>query len=428
MNLLEIIIWENLVGVLIWNEAKKTSTFEYADSFIRNNIQLSPIINPTSKKIISVVRKLEYSSESSTLFNTNKGLPLFISDSLPDKFGTELFSKYLEKQGKQYRDLTPIEKLAYIGNRGMGAIEFRPVKHEQTSTKILNLKKLNELSISLMKSEPVANIDDMSNLFHIGTSPGGAQPKVLINIDKKTGDIYRGDNLPTKNQDSWILKFNKDIGLDSDKERGKIEYAYYLMARESKIIIMDSELKEFENDYYFMTKRFDRIDGQKLHTQTLHSFAGMNFKLPNTYSYEQIFTVLNKMKFDYSSKEQLFKIMIFNIIGRNVDDHTKNFGFNMNKNGEWSLSPAYDLTFSYNENFNRITPHFLSINGKNKNFNLKDILHIAEEYSIKNPKKIINKINQSFLNWRQIAKDLNISKKTTNYIASKLNTIPYKIK
>jgi len=310
----------------------------------------------------------------------------------------------------------------------MGALEFAPAKHEQTSTKTLNLKKLNELSISLLKNEPVANIDDMANLFHIGTSPGGAQPKVLINIDNKTGDIYRGDNLPSKNQDSWILKFNRDIGLDSDKERGKIEYAYYLMARESKIIIMDSELKEFENDFYFMTKRFDRIDGQKLHTQTLHAFAGMNFKLPDTYSYEQIFTILNKMNLDYSSKEQLFKRMVFNVIGQNVDDHTKNFGFNMKENGEWNLSPAYDLTFSYNENFNRITPHFLSINGKNQNFNLKDILHVADEYSIKNPKKIINEINLSFLNWRKIAKDLNISKKTTDYIASKLKTIPYKVK
>ncbi|WP_084274302.1 type II toxin-antitoxin system HipA family toxin [Crocinitomix catalasitica] len=428
MILLEVMIWENLVGVLIWNETKKTSTFEYANSFIRKEIQLSPIINPTSKKIISSVQKLAYSSEGSLLFDTNKGLPLFISDSLPDKFGTELFSKFLEKEGKNYRDLTPIEKLSYIGNRGMGALEFRPAKHEQNSTKILNLKKLNELSISLLKNEPIANIDDMANLFHIGTSPGGAQPKVLINIDNKTGDIYRGDNLPSRDQDSWILKFNRDIGLDADKERGKIEYAYYLMARASKIIMMDSALKEYDNDYYFMTKRFDRVDGHKLHTQTLHAFAGMNFKLPNTYSYEQIFTILNKMKFDYSAKEQLFKIMVFNVIGRNVDDHTKNFGFNMKEDGEWNLSPAYDLTFSYNENFNRITPHFLSINGKNKDFSLKDILHVAEEYSIKNPKKIINAINQSFLNWSKIAQDLNISKKTTDYIASKLKTIPYKVK
>jgi serine/threonine-protein kinase HipA len=428
MKLLEVIIWGKLVGVIAWNAQKKISSFEYADSFMKSGFQLSPIINPASKKIISVTQKLEYTSESSTVFDTNKGLPLFISDSLPDTFGTALFSKYLEKTGKNYIDLTPLEKLAYIGNRGMGALEFKPSIQKKTNTNALDLKKLNELSISLLNNEPIANIDDMANLFHVGTSPGGAQPKVLINIDKNTGNIYRGDNLPTENQESWILKFNRDIGLTSDKERGKVEYAYYLIAKDCKINIMDSQLKEFEGDFYFMTKRFDRINGKKMHTQTLHAFAGMNFKLPNTYSYEQIFTVLNKLNLDYAAKEQLFRIMIFNVIGRNADDHTKNFGFNMNEKGEWNFSPAYDLTFSYNENFNRITPHFLSINGKNENININDILHVAEQYSIKNPKKIINEMNQSFLNWNKIASKLNIWAETTNYINSKLKTIPYNVK
>ncbi len=420
MKLLEVIIWEKLAGVIVWNEKKNTSIFEYAESFIKSGIQLSPLINPTSKTIIS---SIENTSEGSILFDTDKGLPLFISDSLPDKFGTELLSKYLEREGKNYRDLTPIEKLAYIGNRGMGALEFKPAKHKQTNSQLLNIKKLNEVSISLMNNKPIANIDDMANLFHIGTSPGGAQPKVLINIDNKTGDIYRGDNLPINDQDSWILKFNRDIGLQSDKERGKIEYAYYQMAKESKIIMMDSELKKIENDYYFMTKRFDRVNGRKIHTQTLHAFAGMNFRLPNTYSYEQIFSILNRLNLNYSAKEQLFRIMIFNIMGRNVDDHTKNFGFNMDEKGEWNLSPAYDLTFSYNENFSRTTPHFLSINGKNENVNLKDILHVASEYSIKNPKKIINEISQSFQSWEKLALKLKISKKTTNHIAEKIKMI-----
>lgn len=172
-----------------------------------------------------------------------------------------------------------------------------------------------------------------------------------------------------------------------------------------------------------MTRRFDRLDGYKIHTQTLHAFAGMNFKLPNTYSYEQIFGVLNKMNFDYSAKEQLFRLMVFNIIGRNVDDHTKNFGFNMSAKGVWNLSPAYDLTFSYNENYNRITTHFLSINGKNDNFDLEDLLQIANEYSIKKPKNIIREINESFKDWSKIALDLDISKKTTDYIGSKLKPI-----
>lgn len=428
MNLLEVILWGKLVGVLVWDESSNSTSFEYSKEFIKDKIELSPLINPLSTKIIKSKANSIYTNTENLEFDTDKGLPLFISDSLPDKFGTELFAKFIEKEGKNYRDLSPIEKLAYIGNRGMGALEFRPIRHNQNNTKILDLKKLDQLSKSLLNNEPISNIDDMTNLFHIGTSPGGAQPKVLINIDTKNGNIYRGDHIPTNDQESWILKFNKDIGQESDQYRGKIEYAYYLMAKESKINIMESKLLDIEGEYFFMTKRFDRKVGKKVHTQTLHAFAGMSFKLPNTYSYEQIFSVLNKINLDYKYKEQLFRIMVFNIIGRNVDDHTKNFGFNMDENGEWRFSPAYDLTFSYNENFNRQTPHFLSINGKNENFKLKDILRIANEFSIKKPNKIINEINKSLLQWNRIAIELNIPIEIRNYITSKMKTFPYKIK
>lgn len=427
MNLLEVIIWERLVGVLVWDETSNTTSFEYSKEFIKDKIELSPLINPLSTKVIKSKVNSIYTTTENLEFDTNKGLPLFISDSLPDKFGTEMFAKYLEKEGKNYRDLTPIEKLAYIGNRGMGALEFRPARLNQNNKKILDLKKLNQLSKSLLNDEPISNVDDMANLFHIGTSPGGAQPKVLINIDTKNGNIFRGDKIPTNDQESWILKFNKDLGLESDQYRGKIEYAYYLMAKEAKINMMESKLMDIEGEYFFMTKRFDRKPGEKIHTQTLHAFAGMNFKLPNNYSYEQLFSVLNKINLDYKYKEQLFRRMVFNIIGRNVDDHTKNFGFNMDQNGEWRFSPAYDLTFSYNENFKRETPHFLSMNGKNENFKLTDILCIANEYSIKSPNKIINEINQSFLQWTRIADGLNIPTKTRDYIASKMTTFPNKI-
>ena len=260
----------------------------------------------------------------------------------------------------------------------------------------------------------------MTNLFHVGTSPGGAQPKVLINIDKESGDIFRGDNFPNNNQDSWILKFNKDIGLDSDSERGKIEYVYYLIAKKCGINIMESKLLEIENEQFFMTKRFDRVNGEKLHTQTLNAFAGMNFMLPNTYSYEQVFTVLNKINLDYPSKEQIYRTLVFNVIGRNVDDHTKNFGFNMNKNGEWQLSPTYDLTFTYNNNYNREIPHFLSVNGKNEKHTKEDLIKIGKDYSIKKPIKIIDEIIDSFSLWDNLAEENKISKKTKAFIQSKL--------
>ena len=418
MKIVEVIIWDRLVGILVWDEKENTTSFEFSKEFIKSEIQLSPLITLLSSKITKI--KAEVDNNSITNFGVDKGLPLFISDSLPDKFGSDLFSKYLEKEGRNFRDLNPLEKLTYIGSRGMGALEYRPAQFDKKDHQILDLKKLNELSISLLNNEPISHIKNMLNLFHVGTSPGGAQPKVLINIDRVSGNVFRGDSLPNVDQDSWILKFNKDIGLESDKDRGKVEYAYFLMAKKAGINFMDSELKEIEGESYFMTKRFDRIGGKKIHTQTLHALAGMNFQLPNTYSYEQIFTVLNQLKLDYSTKDQLFRTMVFNVLSRNVDDHTKNFGFQMDENGDWSMSPAYDITFTYNENFKRITPHFLSINGKNQDHELEDFLVIAKEYSIKNPKKIIAQINESLCEWDVIASELKVSSKTIDYISSKL--------
>jgi serine/threonine-protein kinase HipA len=427
VNLLEVIIWDQLAGVIVWNDKTSSTAFEYSKAFIKQGFEISPLIHPLSSKIINSKADASYTSSESIEFDTNKGLPLFISDSLPDKFGTDLFAKYLEKEGKNYRNLTPLEKLAYIGNRGMGALEFRPNKLEQNPSQIIDLKKLNAVSKSVLNDQPIGNINEMVNLFHIGTSPGGTQPKVLININNKNGNIYRGDNLPTDDQDSWILKFNKDIGQEIDPYLGKIEYAYYVMAKQAKINMTESRLIKIDGEYFFMTQRFDRKPNEKSHTQTLHAFAGMNFKLPNTYSYEQIFSVLNTINLDYSDKEQLFRIMVFNIIARNVDDHTKNFGFNRTQNGEWKFSPAYDLTFSYNENYKRETPHFLSVNGKNENIKLRDILQVANEYSINNPKKIINEVNQSVLQWDGIAKKLDIPKPTRDFVTSKMRTLPYHI-
>ena len=422
MNLLEVHIWDTLVGVLVWDENKQTSRFEYAKTFIKKGMELSPIILPVSSKVVAAQDNATNEGNGYQI-DINKGLPLFLSDSLPDKFGTELFSKYLEKEGRNYRDLSPLEKLAYIGTRGMGALEFLPSKHSTKGKQILDLKKLNELSASLITQTPISNLDDMTNLFHVGTSPGGAQPKVLINIDKETGDIYRGDEIPNENQESWILKFNRDIGEQRDKERGKIEYAYYLIAKACKINIMESRLITVGEEECFMTKRFDRVKGEKIHTQTLHAFAGMNFKLPNAYSYEQIFRLLNKIKFDYRDKEELFRIMVFNVIGQNVDDHTKNFGFNMTKDGNWHFSPAYDLTFSYNENYNYITPHFLSVNGKNKNIGLADLIEVGDSFSIKNSERIIAEIQTEFDKWNEVGKNIGISESTIEFVGSKFKTL-----
>lgn len=426
MIYVEVRIWEKMVGILSWDEVRNTTSFEYAPDFVSTGIDLSPLLCPLSKKIVRI--DANDHSQDGFQFTSSKGLPLFIADSLPDRFGTELFAKYLEKEGKNFKDLVPIEKLSYLGNRGMGALEFRPSQEQKNSNPKIDIQRMSQLASQILKDEPVANLKELGNLFHIGTSPGGAQPKVLVNIDRKTGIVYRGDTLPKENEDAWIVKFNKDIGLHSDSERGKVEFVYYQMARLAGITIMKSELLTINDDAYFITKRFDRQDGKKIHTQTLHAMAGMNFKLPNAYSYEQLFSVFNQLGLAYGAKEQLFRLMIFNVIGRNVDDHTKNFGFNLDESGQWDFSPAYDLSFSYSQNFNRETVHFLSINGKNEKHNMADVLKVAKEYGIKKPKNIINNVNQSFLQWEKLAKRVDISLERMDFIKSKLKTFAYLLK
>ena len=403
MELLEVHLWDEMIGVLAWDANQKSSFFEFNKKFLANALEPSPIIHPKSSNII---KAKEEETATALSFDTDKALPLFIADSMPDQFGTQLFSSYLERKGKNYRNLSPLEKLSYIGKRGMGALEYKPSINTKAQNNSLSIKQLQQFSNSLINKRPIANLDNMANLFHIGTSAGGAQPKILININASSGDIFRGDLLPNDEEDAWILKYNRDIGLATDADRGKIEYAYYLMAQEAGILVMESKLLEIAGEFYFMTKRFDRQNGEKIHTQTLHAFAGMNYRLPNTYSYEQVFALVNRIKLDYPAKEQLFRLMCFNCMGRNVDDHTKNFGFNMNQGGEWNFSPAYDLTFTYNENYNRPTPHFLSINGKNQDFELEDLLSVASNYSIKNPKRIIQQISTAFSKWEDIAIEL----------------------
>lgn len=426
MQTLEVKIWGETVGVLLWEAETQTTSFEFTPKFLANNLELAPIINPKSKDIIEV--RNQGNSDDPTNFKSDKGLPLFIADSLPDKFGTALFSTYLEEKGKSYSDLTPLEKLSYIGNRGMGALEFYPIADQTNNKNELDLLKLSEISNALLNEKPIADVDNMASLFHIGTSPGGAQPKVLVNINSKTGKVYRGDSMPKEDERCWILKFNKDTGDKFDSEKGKVEYVYSLIANECKIKMTACDLKTVGDASFFMTERFDRMNGEKIHTQTLHAMAGMNYRLPNTYSYEQVMTEINRLNLGYPAKEQLFRIMVFNITGRNADDHTKNISFFMNPSGEWQLAPAYDLTFSYKETYNRPTPHFLSTSGVRINHKLKHILNFADKYSIKNPKEIIHQINAAFLKWPQLAHYNKVHPELIQFIQERLLTTEYDIR
>ena len=419
MNTIEIHIYNELVGVLSYDELKKETYFEYAPSFLKNNIELAPIVLPKRKGVMVF---------SNNDYNSYKGLPEFISDSLPDKFGTEVIKEYLLNKGIGANDLTPLEKLAYRGNRAMGALEFYPSKQTTLTKDSLDVALLNDLSNKIVNNEEIGRLEDgLVQLFEFGTSPGGAQPKIIVNRSKE-GVLFRGDNKLKEGESSWILKFNNAKG-DFGKDKGKVEYAYYLMAKAAGISINDSELLDFNGEKLFITKRFDRTNtGEKTHMQTAMAFAKMDWK-NRVYGYEDLFKVLQFIGNGQMEKQELFRRMVFNILSKNVDDHTKNFSFLMNKQGEWCLSPAYDLVFTAKYGFSpHLDNHFLSINGKRNDFKLKDVLQLANDFNVKKSKQIIEQVNLALKGWRAIATDLSINEKHINFIEDKINVFPYKLK
>lgn len=371
--------------------------FSYDKNFLKSNIQLSPIFMPLSENEY-IFRDLSY--------KTFLGLPGLLADSLPDKFGTSILFDWLATQGRLIDDFGPVERLLYIGKRGMGALEYYPsyIKNE-TSTNIY-LDRIVDLCNEILNSDkhPGTKEMDLRNLIKIGTSAGGARAKAIVaynrSIDKfKSGQIDAG-----LGYDYYILKFD---GITKNKDKDKvdsiystrIEYAYYLMAINAGINMSESELLIRDNKYHFMTKRFDRyIDDfgvmKKIHMQSLCAINHLPFDKTRVFGYEQTAQIMKKMNIGQSDIEQFFRRMVFNIIARNQDDHVKNISFLMDKNGNWSLSPAYDVTYMYDPTGKWTNEHQMLVNGKSSNININDVITAGKNMNISELKikNIIEKV------------------------------------
>ncbi len=371
--------------------------FIYDENFLKSNIQISPIFMPLSKNEY-IFRDLSY--------KTFLGLPGLLADSLPDKFGTSILADWLATNGKTIDEFGPVERLLYIGTRGLGALEFFPsyIKKE-TSTNIY-LDKIVDLCNEVLNSDKHlgAKEMDLRNLIKVGTSAGGARAKAIVaynrSLDKfKSGQIDAGEGY-----DYYILKFD---GITKNKDKDKIdsiyatriEYAYYLMAINSGINMSKSELLIRDNKYHFMTKRFDRyIDNlgkmKKIHMQSLCAINHLPFDKTRIFGYEQTVQIMKKMNITQSDIEQFFRRMVFNIMARNQDDHVKNISFLMDKNGNWSLSPAYDITYMYDPTGKWTNEHQMLVNGKSSDINLNDIISAGKNMNISDikMKKIIEEV------------------------------------
>lgn len=411
-SIIEIRLFGLEIGKLGYNMDKQASYFQYNPKFLESN-QYTNIFPYIFKRIkpVQVFNKFEG--------ETFRGLPPMISDSLPDMFGNIIFKEWLETKNKAFKKITPLEQLTYVANRGMGALEYKPVtKIPKSSTINIEeiIKVLNEV-LDLKKETTEKELSDLAllNVFKIGTSAGGARPKILISEHKRTGEIIPGDMEYSNNYNHYLVKLCLNEEVEKEYNKEKIEYAYYIMAKESGLQMMPSKLI---GDKHFATLRYDRQDGEKQHVLTASGLTGWDFKRPEDSSYENVFKLALDLKVPYKDIQELYRRMIFNIVFANIDDHLKNHSFIYNKEtNSWKLAPAYDLTYPLNINLNYSNvSRALSINHKRYDIGLEDVMSIAEEFAIKNPKGIIKEVQEVMKNWEITTKKLQISQKVSKAI------------
>ena len=413
-------IWGEMIGAIAWDQNQQLGLFEYDKKFMTKGWNLSPIkmsIN-SSQTIFSFP---ELRPQRNSEFNTFKGLPGLLADVLPDKYGNQLIQIWLAQQGRPGNSMNPVEMLCFIGTRGMGAIEFEP-RQLKTSKKTFRVEiqslvdmaqkmisKREDFRTNIQKNEEAA----IKEIITIGTSAGGARPKAVIAYNEKTGEVRSGQTNAPKGFEHWLIKLDgvSDVQVGETKGYGRIEMAYYQMSKACGIEMMESKLFEENGRAHFMTKRFDREGSSiKHHIQTWCAMSHFDFNEVTSYSYEQLFQTMRELKLTYPEATQLFRRMVFNVIARNCDDHTKNFSFLLKKGKNWELAPAYDICHAYRPDSPWVSQHALSINGKRKGILKQDLLTVAKSMNIKKAEDIITEINTTVNRWEDFANQQKVSK------------------
>lgn len=405
---LKVYLWGKEIGRLAWHKERNTSYFIYNQEFLQGNLDIAPLV--ASIHEISSTRAIFGEEE-----RIYQKLPSFIADSLPDAWGNQLFEQWRKENHISAKSVTPLEKLAFIGKRGMGALEFVPEIDRGKSDDKINIKALADLAEKIMRDRENIKITlsestTMQSLIAVGTSAGGRQPKGIISINKQTGEIRSGQIEAEEGFEYYILKFGDRIRCTAE-----LEQTYYEMARASGINMMDSKLLEVDGTIHFLTKRFDRNNG-KIHTQTLAAIY------PESDSYESLLMVCRKLNLPEVDCKEVFRRLVFNILANNTDDHKKNFSFIMDRTGNWRLSPAYDLTYIFDTGgYLPNEDHCLMIGGKYKNISKEDIIAFAKDGGICQPEKVISKVAEAIKEFRSLATKNRVKEEWIGRIESCLN-------
>lgn len=402
-------IWNTRVGAVAWDTDTALGAFEFEPSFLKLGLDLSPVKMP----VAGAERRI-FSFPELRNSNTFRGLPGLLADVLPDKYANSLINAWLAKNGRPADSLNPVELLSFIGKRGMGALEFEPVVPQINNTATaIELESLIHIAGEILSGRQQFNADlsgdeakALTDILKIGSSAGGARAKAVIAFNEETGEIRSGQSDAPHGFAHWLLKFDgvADQQLGTTNGYGRVEMAYHLMAKDAGIEMTACRLLEENGRAHFMTRRFDREAGNgKLHVQSFCAIAHYDFDNIDSFSYEQLFEIMRRLLLPYTDAEQLYRRMVFNVMARNCDDHTKNFSFMMDKAGTWKLAPAFDVCHSYRPGSMWVSQHSLSVNGKRRDITRDDLLKVAKSMNIKKADTIISQVKAVVGRWNDFA-------------------------
>lgn len=426
MTVAEVELWGRTIGAVNWDQDTGLANFEYDPAFSNSGIEVAPLTMPLSDMIYSFPGLPR---------DTFHGLPGLLADSLPDDFGNALISAWLVREGRDPGSFNPVERLCYTGGRGMGALEYFPATGPSAGTsEAIDVEALVDLASEILTRRnqlegsftTERRHESLKNILRVGTSAGGARAKAIIAWNAETNEVRSGQVKAGPGFSFWLLKFdgvsgNRDKELEDPVGYGLIEYAYYKMALAAGIDMNECRLLKENGRSHFMTRRFDRTNtGRKIHMQSFCAMEHFDFKQAGAHSYEQALRTIRKLEMPMESMEEQFRRMAFNIIGRNQDDHVKNIAFLMDQSGRWTLSPAFDMIYSFNPSGAWTSAHQMSLNGKRDNFDLDDFKACARNASLRRGRaeKILQQVNDAFLKWKSFAADAGVPEQTAANIHS----------
>ena len=410
VDIIEVYLWGQRVGAVALDPGFGYYAFAYTQAFCDSGVQPAPLqMQASSQDQVFLFVDLPEA--------THKRLPALLSDALPDDFGNALIDRYMAEKGLRAADVTPLDRLAYMAGRAMGALEFKPTRgpatRKATAIELSSLVTEARLAVSgAIHDDEHANAA-LRSIIEVGTSAGGARAKAVIAWNPQTHEIRSGQVAAPTGFEHWLLKFDgmgKDNELGMSQEYGRIEYAYHLMARAAGIQMTNCRLLHEGGRSHFMTRRFDRgNDNERHHMQTLCAMSHVDYKRKGTNAYSQLFGTIRDLRLPYEDMQEAFRRMAFNVMGRNCDDHTKNFSFLLKQGQPWRLSPAYDVTFAHNPKGEWTNQHLMSVSGKFTDITRQDMQVEADRFGVGDAAKVMDQVKAAIARWPEFAAAAGVS-------------------